>query len=469
MNPHRRAYWLGLAVGILLVPCITVSAPGDVDTSFDPRPNRWVEAFARQADGKVLICGGFTNIQGFSRSYIARLNFNGSLDTSFEQRNIDASDLVPQDIRCIAAQSNGNVLIAGQFWLNDGTPVRTIARFNTNGSFNATFNPTIQGFVESIVLQPDGKILIGGSFNTVNGASRSCIARLNVSGTLDASFNPGLGAGPRYEYQPSVYAVSVQSDGRVLIGGHFTTVNGTNRSGIARLNADGSLDGSFDPGTGATYDVYSVVLQSDGKVLIGGQFDSFNGINRNRIARLNTNGSLDSSFDPGTGVEGVYVPVLVHSIAIQPEGKVLIGGQFDCFNGTSRNRIAQLNANGSLDNSFDPGAGANATVRCVSVQADGKVLIGGPFTEVNGLTRSYMARLFGTELPHFTAITLLPDQNMQLAVTGPSNAVFQITATTNCVNWITLSNVTNSADTFFYTDRQATNFPRRFYRAIWLP
>ena len=158
-----------------------------------------------------------------------------------------------------------------------------------------------------------------------------CFHSRAAAGDVDLSFNPSLSA---YAF---VYAVAMQPDGKVLVGGQFTAVNGTNRNNIARLNANGSLDSSFNPGTGANGNVSSVVVQSDGKVLIGGYFTTINGTNRNRIARLNANGSLDLSFNPGTGADDV-----VRSIALQPDGNVLIGGDFDIVNGVARPRVARL-------------------------------------------------------------------------------------------------------------------------------
>ena len=118
------------------------------------------------------------------------------------------------------------------------------------------------------------------------------------------------------------------------LGGAFNiTINGTNRYGLARLNSDGSLDNTFNPDVGG----YPIALQPDGKVLIGGSFTTVNGTNRNRIARLNADGGLDTSFNPGTGADG-----LVRSIALQSDGNVLIGGDFTTVNGEVRPRIARL-------------------------------------------------------------------------------------------------------------------------------
>jgi uncharacterized delta-60 repeat protein len=116
-----------------------------------------------------------------------------------------------------------------------------------------------------------------------------------TGGALDTGFNAAA---------QSIWSLLLQTDGRIFIAGGFAFVNGTNRGGIARLNANGTLDNSFNPGTGANLTVSSFAIQPDGKVLIGGDFTTVNGTNRNHIARLNTNGSLDSSFNPGTGVGG---------------------------------------------------------------------------------------------------------------------------------------------------------------------
>ena len=177
--------------------------------------------------------------------------------------------------------------------------------------------------------------------------SRKGIARLNSDGGLDTGFNPGSGANSNVEY------LALQSDGKVLIGGAFTNFNRTARIRIARLNGDGSLDAGFDAGLGANDSVFSVAVQSDGKVLIGGWFTNVNGTTRNFVARLNSDGTLDASFDPGANNT-------VYSVAVQSDGKILIGGDFSMVKGTSRNRITRLNSDGSLDGGFNPDRGQTA-------------------------------------------------------------------------------------------------------------
>jgi uncharacterized delta-60 repeat protein len=242
-----------------------------------------------------------------------------------------------------------------------------------------------QSMVFTTAGQPDGKILVGGSFAYVNGVPHRNLARLNADGSLDSSFNAsgaGLDTGDLRD-------IVLQPDGKILISGLFGSYNGTARTNIARLNADGTLDTTFDPGTGSNNTTFAIKLQPDGKILIGGNFTSYNGTARNRIARLNSDGSLDTTFAPGTGANQT-----VHTIAVQPDGKVVIGGNFTSVNATTRGRIARLNADGTLDSAFNPGgAGANGGVQSVALQPDGKIVFGGFFQSYNGSNRNQLARL----------------------------------------------------------------------------
>jgi len=220
------------------------------------------------------------------------------------------------------------------------------------------FNPSANNVVHAIAVQADGKIVIGGSFTTVGGFQRNRIARLHADGKVDQSFNPDNG--PNF----SVFALAVQTDGKIVMVGDFTEVNDVSRNRIARLNNDGSLDQSFNPGSGANNRIYALALQADGKIVIGGSFTSVRGAERNRIARFNTDGIVDPNFDTGTGANGD-----VYAIAVQADGKIVIGGRFTILRGAERNRIARFNTDGVVDPNFDTGSGANFDVNAIAVQA----------------------------------------------------------------------------------------------------
>jgi Domain of unknown function (DUF5122) beta-propeller len=143
------------------------------------------------------------------------------------------------------------------------------------------FDPNANGPVFVVVVQPDGKILIGGDFTTLspNGGgvvTRNHIARVNPDGTLDTAFNPNA--------NDSVLSIVVQADGKILAGGQFNSIGGRTRDFIARLDATTGLADSFDPS--ANLFVFSIAVQADGKILAGGYFTSIGGQPRNHIARL---------------------------------------------------------------------------------------------------------------------------------------------------------------------------------------
>jgi len=262
--------------------------------------------------------------------------------------------------------------------------------FAAPGDVDASFNagPVVNtpAYSTHVKVQSDGKVVIGGAFTSINGIPRNRIARLNTDGSVDGLFlNAMEGAnGP-------VFCVALQGNGQILIAGSFTSVNGVARNRMARLNADGSLDGTFLNGLSGLDDwVESIAIQPDGKILIGGFFTLVNGVTRNLVARLNFDGSLDGGFL--NGLAGANNAVL--SIARQSDGKILIGGAFSVVNGDSRNSIARLNDDGSVDQGFLNGlSGANAGINALALQSDGRILIGGSFNLVNGVTRNRLARL----------------------------------------------------------------------------
>ncbi|HMQ77766.1 MAG TPA: hypothetical protein PKE21_16900, partial [Flavobacteriales bacterium] len=346
--------------------------------------NAAVRAIAVQPDGKAVVAGDFTSFDGTAINRMVRLTPDGIVDGSFNAGlgpNVGPS--------AVAVQPDGKIIIGGAFTSVNGTTRNRIARLNADGTLDATFNPGsgANDFILAVVLQPDGKVLVGGNFTTMNGSTRNRIARLNADGSLDGTFNPGTGPNDRIE------RMVLQPNGAVLVSGQFTSISGTGRSRVARLTATGGLDATFNPGTGANSTVSALALQPDGKVLIGGSFTTFNGTGRNRIARLNANGSLDTGFNPGTGVDAV-----VRWITVQVDGRALIGGDFTTYNGTARGRYARVLTTGGLDTSYDPGAGASSSLLAIALQDDGRALIGGSLTSYNGVSTGYLARVNGDPL-----------------------------------------------------------------------
>ncbi|WP_164891011.1 T9SS type A sorting domain-containing protein [Botryobacter ruber] len=362
-----------------LHPDGTLEASTDPGTGF----NNTVSALSLQPDGRLIVAGNFTSYNGSDRSRMARLNANGTLDNSFNPGAFDNA------VTTVALQPDGKVLVGGLFLhYNNTRLLGGIARLQTDGTLDNSFVTGV-GFnssVESLALQPDGKVIVGGNFTVFNNMPFNRIIRLNPDGSHDTSFTIGTG------FNGQVNSVVVQRDGKIVVGGMFSSYNGMAANSIIRLNADGSRDESFDSGNGFNSAVQSIALQADAKVLVGGGFTSYNGTSRNRIARLHADGTADNSFNPGTGFNAEVL-----TIALQPDGKVMAGGSFTTFNGTTRNRIARLNTDGSLDNLFDPASGFDNSVNTLALQPDGKVVVAGEFVSFNHIPRTRIARLYGGE------------------------------------------------------------------------
>jgi uncharacterized delta-60 repeat protein len=342
--------------------------------SFDPNANSLVFAVAVQADGKILVGGFFSgpnSIGGQMRNRIARLDATAGLADSFDPNAINT-------VFTIAVQPDGKILLGGDF---DGTSSmggqtrNHLARLEADGRLDRTLNlGTVGNVIVATAMQRDGKILIGGTFTSVLGVTRNNIARLNTDGTLDTDFNPNVGGG--------VIAIAVQADGKILVGGFFPSIGGFPRNNLARLDPATGLVDTFTPN--ANERIISLAVQADGKILVAGSFTSIGGQTRNRIARLDAVTGLADSFDPNANNPAF-------SILVQVDGKILVAGSFTSIGGQTRNRIARLDATTGSADSFDPNA--NNEIETIAVQADGKILAGGDFTSIGGQTRNRMARL----------------------------------------------------------------------------
>lgn len=366
----------------------------DIDPFFYPNNRVWSTKL--QADGKIIFVGEFTNVNGYNSNRIARLNSNMTFDTTF-MIGTGANDA----ILATAIQSDGKILIGGRFTSYNGSTRNGIARLNSNGTIDTGFTVGMGlsslGYVNSIAIQADGKIVIGGNFTTYNGTARVHIARLNSNGTLDTTFASGFSTSTANQ----VSAVAIQSDGKIVASGSFSSYASIARSNIVRLITTGANDATYNIGTGFNNGAGCLKLQSDGKLLVGGSFTTFNGTSRKYITRLNTDGTLDTAFVPdvisfpagGSGVK---------AIEMQSDGKIFIGGGFKTVGGLGRNMVARLNASGTVDSSFDEGSGFSpaigfqsiaANINALAIQIDGKVVAGGNFDGYNGVGVDNITRI----------------------------------------------------------------------------
>lgn len=341
-----------------------------------------VDAIHVLPDDRVLIGGNFRGVNESFRSRIARLNTDGSVDPAF---NPGVGGNASSSVFAIGVQTDNRILVGGSF-TNFGGAANNggIARLNADGSLDATFNARVFGTVGAIAIQTDGRILIGGTFTAVNGASGvNRIARLNSNGTTDPTFNTGAG------FSSNVEDLVVGANNGILVVGSFTSYNGTpgiNR--IAHLNSDGTLDASFTANAGFDSTVNTLALQPDGGILVGGFFLNFNNASSERIVRLEQSGTRDASFNVGAGFGN-----LVNDFNPQPDGRILVVGNFTTYNNVTRRHLARLNADGTLDASFRSGVAVNNELRAVGLQADGRIIIGGALQSYDGTPRFGIARL----------------------------------------------------------------------------
>ena len=253
------------------------------------------------------------------------------------------------------------------------------------GDFEYEFsNPsfTFNGEVITIIQQSDGKLVVGGSFTSYSGSINNRIVRINSDGTKDTTFNIGTG------FNFSVYSIIQQSDGKLVVGGSFTSYSGSINNRIVRINSDGTKDTTFNIETGFNSLIETVIQQSDGKLVVGGYFSTYSGSTNNYIVRINPDGTKDTTFNIGTGFDSN-----INTIIQQSDGKLVVGGSFTSYSGSANNYIVRINPDGTKDTTFNIGTGFNDTVYSIIQQSDSKLVVGGFFSTYSGSTNNYIVRI----------------------------------------------------------------------------
>jgi uncharacterized delta-60 repeat protein len=369
-------------------PSITPSATPfafcyDVGTGF----NNTSEFFVEYPSGEMVIGGQFNQYQGISKNQIVGLNSDASINGSFSGSGFGASVFNGVE------QADGKIIVVGAFDQYDGTSIgRSITRLNTDGTLDNTFN-TGSGFnggANTFVtaVQADGKILVGGNFTSYSGVSYRNLIRLESDGSVDNTFNIGTG------FTNDVLALAVQSDGKILVGGSELFAG---EYGLVRLNTDGSKDTSFPTDAiGNGEPIFVIVINPDGKIMIGGDFGGYSGQSSQSLARLNTDGTFDNTFITG-GLTSTIGGPFVTGISIIGT-QYLITGAFNTVSGVTQSGITRLNNNGSIDNTFNSGTGFSPTGVSTAtifnkVLNNGVYAIFGEFTSYKGTTTNRLAFL----------------------------------------------------------------------------
>jgi uncharacterized delta-60 repeat protein len=356
-------------------------------------------AVAVGTDGKIIVGGEFRYFNGIPTNRLARLNSDGTLDTSFSVNVGVGPSTAPNTI---AIQSDGKIILAGTFTSFNGVSVNRIVRLNSNGTIDTDFSSAISAngglqapsslTIHAVKVQLDGKILLGGNFTSLGGVFLNRVLRLNSDGSRDSSFVPGSAA------DNQVYAIEVQSDGKILLGGLFTTFDGLTAKGYVRLNSNGTMDQQFTnnggSGIGGVIAVFSLGILSNGRIVVGGNFTSFNGTARGRLILLESNGTFVSSFGSNIGV-GFSQSIFYLKILVTANDKIFITGNFIAFNNITRNRLLMLNSDGTVDTEFvnNVGAGLDSSGLSAAIQPDQKILVVGQFFLFNSIIAVGFIRL----------------------------------------------------------------------------
>lgn len=387
-----------------------------------------------QDNNNKLVVGGAQSYQGvINPQFIRRITTQGAIDSSFS-----GGTGFNGNVNTISQQTDGKYIICGSFGAYSGTAADDFIRLNYDGSIDFTFTSTTgfnPGAVLTSLIQSDGKIFIGGSFTSYNSVVQNRLIRLNTDATKDTTFDIGTG------FNSDVIDVKLQNDGKLICAGVFTTFTGTSQNRITRLNTDGTRDATFSVGTGFNNTTRTLALQTDGKIIIGGDFTTYTGTSQNRITRLNTDGSRDTSFVIGTGFNGQ-----VNKIKLQSNGKIIVVGAFTDYNGTTCNRIVRLNTDGSIDNTFVSGFGFDNSVNDFTIDSDGYIYLIGAFTAYNGFITNRIVKLTSNgaykgctpiSITPTPTLTRTPTQTPGITSTPtntPTNTITSTPTQTPCIN-----------------------------------
>lgn len=345
---------------------------------------------AIDGSGDLYVGGSFVEYNGVPVSFIARLNRDGSLDTGF-----DTGTGFNDQVFAIATidDGSGDIYVAGWFTTFRGNAAIRIARLGPDGSH--VMIDTGSGFdnwVTSLESMAGGDVYVGGLFDQFRGIDTESLVRMKADGTKDIGFDIGTGIDDVTGY---INDFDLAPGGDLYVAGYFTTYDGEPRNSIVRVNGNGSVDLAFNPGSGFDHVVNDIAIANDGSndILTGGFFTEYDGVARSGIARINDDGSNEVNFISGAGFSGAEVGTVVP--AIDGSDDIYVGGTFTAYDGVAAFRIARLNADGSLDPGFVTGSGFDDGIETIAAASDGSgaIYVGGSFSRYNGTRIGNIVRL----------------------------------------------------------------------------
>lgn len=348
---------------------VRLLSTGAVDSTWVLPKNQGFEFNASALAGDGLLIGGRMGINGGAGTALLKTSRDGAVDRSFAAR-VER----PGGVETIEPQPDGKLLLGGRFSSVNGVPLSNLARLNRDGTLDASFaNAHVSGRVARILAGPDGKIWLGGEFSELGVSARRGVARLNHDGTIDRSFNPSLSSGS------FATDLALTTDGKLFACGSLQP-GGSGTSDMLRFTTTGSVDSTFRLPVLETLDFQSPAITSlaslpDNRVMIGGSFNRVGGVNRQAVARLRNSGQLDSSFDAGPISGWRWISASAEQVRLDASGRVVIAGRFDHVAGQPRGGVARLTPDGTLDNGFQLGF-EPISAGALSVSASGMAAVG---------------------------------------------------------------------------------------------
>jgi uncharacterized delta-60 repeat protein len=336
-----------------------------------------------------------------------KINFNYNYIGSVSCTATDTSNRSNQGIKAnLDYYTGGTVEVSGTSvtgtstdWISNRIPIGARIGFgSTNPGDISTWyrisnyplmnsTPTLlNGIVSTMEVDPlSGDLYIGGTFTTYSGVSVGRLAKISSGGTLDTTFNTNIGTG----FNTSPFLIRIDSSGKIYVGGDFVTYSGLTNNRIIKLNSDGTKDTSFDNTTGFNNPIYDIQFDSVGKLYVVGQFTTYKGVTNNRIIKLNTDGSKDTSFDNTTGFDNI-----VYSIAVDPSNSIYVGGLFATYKSASNPYIIKITSGGTKDTTFVNSTGMNTSVfKIIYKPTTNSIVVGGSFTTYKGIANLYLTEI----------------------------------------------------------------------------
>ncbi|TVT41182.1 T9SS type A sorting domain-containing protein [Hymenobacter setariae] len=377
-------YVLFLLVGLVglphLVPAQTLDPAFHIPEIYQRAP---VADAAQQPDGQYIVAGSFTRTNGQASNVLVRLTAAGAVDQTFRQ---NLSGAVVQ-ARQVYPMANGQLLVIGNYQAG-AVQRRYLFRLNADGTLDPTLTLTFPGSyaypsVVQALVQPDGRILLLGYFSSSNAE----VYRLLSDGSRDPSFAVTVRTGSQDT------KMLLQPDGKIVLGGDVLQVNGNSTPFIARLNSDGSTDASYQPAayTNARLYINTIALDANGALLVGGEALNVIGGRKQAVFRLLPSGALDPTFT----LDASLLPRSCSRLVVQPGGQIVALFATYAFsaNGTTtnyplRDQLVRLLPSGALDPAFQLGSGPDMTITDIRSQANGSLLTWGGFHNFSGQRRT---------------------------------------------------------------------------------